>query len=102
MSPKHIRVTAGFHGCVDDGGIRLNLMDLAIMQIIDCRSSTALDDIICGMNRKFFAPEVQDANVRVTHLADVWSLGAILYVLIANRVIHEERITKQDSDVFDF
>lgn len=38
----------------------------------------------------------------MTALADVWSLGAIIYVLIANNIISESRETKRDSDVFDF
>ena len=73
------------------------------MQLLDCRGATALDDKICGSNRIFFAPEIQDAATKVTPLVDVWSLGAILYVLIANSVVGDsKRITNQDSDVFDF
>ena len=72
------------------------------MQLMDCRKATDLDDKICGSNRVFFAPEVSEETAKVTPLADVWSLGAILYVLIANQVISDQRITKKDSDVFDF
>ena len=72
------------------------------MQLMDCRKATDQDDKVCGSNRIFFAPEISDETAKVTPLVDVWSLGAILYVLIANQVISDERLTKKDSDVFDF
>ena len=87
LSPKHIRVTGGFHDKVESDAIKLSIKDLALMQLLDCRGATALDDKICGSNRIFFAPEIKDEAAKVTPLADVWSLGAILYVLIANSVV---------------
>ena len=88
MSPKHIRVTEGFN---ISGGqpITLILKNIAVMQLIDCTSGVTFMEKICGMNRTFVAPEIEHNASKVTPLADVWSVGVILYVIIAGCIRHK-------------
>ena len=72
-----------------------------MMQLIDCPSSIQLDDKICGMNRIFYAPEIQNEKLKLTPLADVWSVGAILYLMIVGEVI-QKTACSNDSENFDF
>lgn len=101
LSPKHIRVTSGFR---IEGGepIRLHLKNIAVMQLIDCASGVTYGEKICGMNSLFIAPEIENNISRVSEKADVWSLGATLYLLIAGCIRSKQVLSTVDCHVFDF
>ena len=40
-------------------------------------------DKICGINKLFMAPECFDKNEKITYKADIYSLGVIIYLIIA-------------------
>lgn len=98
LSPKHIGVMSGFKFKGDP--IQLFIKNLAVLQLIDCTSGVPLSEKTCGLNNTFMAPEIEDISSVVTPLADVWSLGAILYSLVAG-CIRNITVTQQDN-LFDF
>ena len=87
LSPKHIRVTDGFQ-IQGDKPIKLHLKNIAVMQFIDCMSGVTFFNKVCGLNRNYMAPEVEHNASNATPLVDVWSMGVILYVLIAGCIRH--------------
>ena len=73
-----------------------------MMKLIDIPKSFKIDDKICGMNNIFSAPEIQmDQKIDDNPKMDVWSLGAIIYMLIAGDVLQKTKNPKANS-VFDF
>ena len=40
-------------------------------------------DKICGISKFFMAPECFDKNEKITYKADIYSLGVIIYLIIA-------------------
>ena len=65
--------------------IQLQLQDVTMMQLIDTLDNITEEQKTCGQNRVFAAPEIE--NQPVTEKADVWSIGAILYVLHTGKVM---------------
>ena len=87
LSPKQVRVTGGFVSRIDINPIKVRIQNVALMQLIDCQSDIAQADKICAINRIFIAPEVKNEKSTVTEMADIWSIGAILYFLVSSQVI---------------
>ena len=80
-----MRVTQGF---TLDTPIKLQLQYVTITQLIDIAENIPPEQKICGIHRIFFAPEVvKDTGKPVTAKADVWSLGTMMYMLIAGTVL---------------
>ena len=79
-----------------------------MIQLIDVPKDVTLEEKICGLNRAFFAPEVIEggtAEQPVTVKADVWSIGALLYLMLSGSVmqrISEKKASQKSKIVFDF
>ena len=76
-----------------------------MIQLMDIPTEFTLEHKVCGMNRMFYAPEIQQESGQstVTSKADVWGLGTLLYMLIAGGVMY--RVVKdlsQQHKIFDF
>ena len=69
--------------------IQLQLKDVTIMQIVDVLDNVTEEQKTCGFNRIFAAPEIDlsSSTQTVTEKADVWSIGAILYILNTGQVM---------------
>ena len=67
-----------------DHDVSLRITDVAIMQLIELTGSFNMKKI-CGIDRCFLAPElvIKDPSINITPKADVWSIGVILYILVA-------------------
>ena len=72
------------------------------MQLIDCQTDASQADKICAINRIFVAPEVKNEKSIVTESADIWSIGAILYFLVASQVLEKKGKLSGDSEIFNF
>ena len=80
-----------------------------MIQLIDVPKDVTLEEKICGLNRAFFSPEVKlggTADNPVTFKADVWSIGALLYLMLSGSVMHRinklKASQKSTTMVFDF
>ena len=78
-----------------------------MLQLIDIPDKITAHEKTCGLNRAFFAPEVMqvDSSSRalITAKVDVWSLGAMLYLLIDGAIM--KRNAEENSSMhvnFDF
>ena len=80
LSPHHIIVSEGFSAA--DAGIKLSLSDITILQMVALQPKEYIDDRISIASRLFYAPEVTRGDKKITSVADVWSLGAILYLIV--------------------
>ena len=81
LNPQHVIVTRGFDTI--DPTITVRITEIATMQL-----AQSLDDInvikeINGISKLFLAPEIQLNTTKASAKADVYSLGVILYTLIA-------------------
>ena len=85
LTPASVIVTEGNH--VIDNDIKVRITDVAIVQLLEFSGSFSVKKI-GGIDRSFLAPEIilstnkQASFEPITAKADVWSVGAILYVLI--------------------
>ena len=52
------------------------------MQLVALQQQEYINDRISIVSRLFYAPEVKTGDKDVTSVADVWSLGAILYLIV--------------------
>lgn len=76
-------VSKGFF--TNQGVIKVHLSDIAIMQLLDVPNPLCIDANICGSNRIYLAPEIissRNSNDKITGKVDVYSVGAIMYLLI--------------------
>ena len=67
----------------------MRIADIAIMQLIDIPHSVNINQNISDANRIFVAPELFEDGERscqITGKADVYSVGAILYLIITKGV----------------
>lgn len=71
------------------------------MQLIDARDAGSLEGKLCGTSEIFVAPEVLKRH-RYTSKADVWSMGAILYLLICKGRLVTKATSKSSRPLFDF
>ena len=97
-----MRVTGGFVSRIDINPIKVRIQHVALMQLIDCKRDVAQADKICPINRIFIAPEVKNEKTIVTEMADIWSIGAILYFLVSSQVIQAKGKGSGDSEIFTF
>ena len=84
------------------------------MQLLDIPHRLSISDHISGANRIYLAPELLDEEAIITGKADIYSMGAILYLLITKGVSenynqavssptkHKTRGSVQPSDFFTF
>ena len=88
LSPRHLIITSGFQ---IDAPIDLYLKDITMIQLLDLLKDIPQADKTCGLNATFFAPEVVKGGA-VSFKADVWGIGAVLYLMVAGSVM--QRINK--------
>lgn len=65
--------------------MKVRVADIAIMQLIDIPHRVSIEQTISDVNRIFVAPELfedDERSCRITEKADIYSVGAILYLLI--------------------
>ena len=73
------------------------------MQAAQCSDSFNVTEKIYGVSKLFIAPEVLTNPKKVTGKADVYSLGVMLYALIANDLKETTNTKHQCYDpVLDF
>ena len=75
-----------------------------MIQLLDIKKDISHEDKTCGLSSSFFAPEVVKGGT-VTFKSDVWSIGAVLYLMVAGSVLLRiEKLKKSQSaqNVFDF
>ena len=92
LKPQNIVVTEGFKPY---SKIKLKIADIAMMLLINEKYPDRQFHI-SGVDRLFIAPELYKAS-EVSELNDVWSIGAILYLLITGGVND-----KRHEEKFDF
>ena len=101
LSPKHVIVNHGLH--IDQSSIDIQVTDVAVMQLIDVPEKLKMyEEKICGINRLFCAPEVQENSQNCTEKADVWSLGVILYFLVTGASEIRLKCNSNKRQVFNF
>lgn len=82
MNPQHVLVTQGFETI--DPTITVRISDIAIMQAAQCSDNFSVTQKIYGVSKLFIAPEVLTNPKKTTGKADIYSIGVMLYALIAN------------------
>ena len=102
LTPNDVIVTHGMH--FSEATIKLRISHIAIMQLIDVSGHLTLGEKICGTNKVYIAPELlqksQQQSLSVSEKADVWSVGAILYMLVIGRIT--DKMATKDTPTFDF
>ena len=85
LTPKSVIVTQGLH--VHETEIKLRINYITMMQLLDVAEHISLHDKMCGTNKIYLAPEINEHTHRsqITKKADVWSTGVILYVLVIGK-----------------
>ena len=66
----------------------MTITDIATLQLIKFTDTNKIDSTFSKDNLLFLAPEVKESDfddVNLTSKADIWSLGAILYLIINRR-----------------
>ena len=72
------------------------------MKLVKFSDISKIERSIDKINRLFMAPEAKESefdNQKVTSKADIWSLGAILYLLVncQFQLVKDESLQKQSS-----
>ncbi|HEX2689021.1 MAG TPA: serine/threonine-protein kinase [Kofleriaceae bacterium] len=67
----------------NDGGSIIKVLDFGISKIAMAAAATKTGDIMGSP--AYMAPEQMDSSAKVDHRADVWSLGVVLYQLVAGK-----------------
>ena len=77
-----MKITNGFS---IDAPIDLHLQDLTMIQLLDIKKDISHEDKAIDWN-SFFAPELVLGG-SVSFKTDVWSIGAVLYLMVAGSVL---------------
>ena len=83
LNPQHVIITRGFDTI--DPTITVRITEIATMQLVECCLDDDVNMVkeINGISKLFLAPEIQLDSTKASAKADVYSLGVILYALIA-------------------
>ena len=87
LNPQHVIVTRGFETI--DPTITVKITEIAIMELAQCLDDIDVIKEINGISKLFLAPEIQIDSTKASAKADVYSLGVILYSLIAYDLTEE-------------
>ena len=81
LNPQHVIVTWGFDTI--DPTITVRITEISTMVLAQCMEDVNVIKEINGISKLFLAPEIQLDSTKASAKADVYSLGVILYALIA-------------------
>ena len=81
LNPQHVIATRGFDAI--DPKITVRITDIAIMELAQLLDDIRVIKEINGISKLYLAPEIQLDSTKASAKADVYSLGVILYTLIA-------------------
>ena len=81
LNPQHVIVTRGFDTI--DPKITVRITEIAVMELVQFLDDIRVIKEINGISKLFLAPEIQLDSTKASSKADVYSLGVILYILIA-------------------
>ena len=70
------------------------------MQVAQCADNLSVIEKVHGISKLYIAPEVRVNPSKSSGKADVYSLGVILYALIANDI--QEATSNDKTIVLDF
>ena len=87
LNPQHVIVTRGFDTI--DPTITVRITEIAVMELAQCLDDISVIKEINSFNKLFLAPEIQMDSAKASAKADVYSLGVILYSLIAYDLTEE-------------
>ena len=87
LNPQHVIVTRGFDTI--DPTITVRITEIAVMELAQCLDDVSVIKEINGFNKLYLAPEIQMDSTKASAKADVYSLGVILYSLIAYDLTEE-------------